>query len=171
MKLPFLRKPAHDDLPLVVAMTGVRLGDRVIFAGTASSLLIPLAARTGLSGQLLTIGSDTAELTRRAERAGHLVDGAGAPPADGSYDLAVVETSGDWTQMLAPLLAAVRPGGRIVIVIGRQAEGALALLKPAHRTGPAPAEVVALLERSGWHRARSIGSREGLDFVEAVRTA
>ena len=42
MKLGFLRKPARDESPLIVSMTGVRLGDRAIFAG--SSLPLPRSA-------------------------------------------------------------------------------------------------------------------------------
>jgi len=30
MKLGFLRKPGREEAPLVVSMTGVRLGDRVV---------------------------------------------------------------------------------------------------------------------------------------------
>ena len=170
MKLGFLRKPAREGAPLVVSMTGVRLGDRVIFAGTNPALLMPLAARTGLSGQLLTVGADAAGLKARAEREGHLVEAATEPPADGSYDVAVVETSGDWVSVIAPLVAAVRPAGRIVVVIGTPAQGPLAFLKASAASGPEPALVVESLEQAGWHRARGIGGRDGLAFVEAMRT-
>ena len=170
MKLGFLRKPAHDALPLVVSMTGVRLGDRVIFVGANLSLLTPLAARTGLSGQVLCVSPDAARIQERAEREGHLVEAATEPAADGSYDVAVVEASGEWAHALAPLVAGVRPGGRIVVILGAPAPGALAFLKPAPRKGPDQATVVASLEAAGWHRARAIGGRDGLEFVEAVRT-
>jgi hypothetical protein len=169
MKLGFLRKPAREEAPLVVSMTGVRLGDRVVFAGTNLALLMPLAARTGLTGQVLAVGADAAGLKARAEREGHLVEAATELPADGSYDVAVVETSGDWASLIAPLVAAVRPAGRIVVVIGVPVQGPLAFLKASAR-GPEPALVVESLERAGWHRARSIGGRDGLAFVEAVRT-
>lgn len=170
MKLGFLRKPAHESEPLVVSMTGVRLGDRAIFAGTNAALLMPIAARTGLSGQLLAVSGNAADLKARAEREGHLVESAAAPPTDGSYDLAIVEAAGDWATTLAPLLAAVRPGGRIVVVIGAQPQGPLAFLKSSASSRQGPAAVVESLERAGWHRARSIGGRDGLEFVEAVRT-
>ena len=84
MKLGFLRKPARNESPLVVSMTGVRLGDRAIFAGSSLPLVMPLAARTGLSGQLLAIGAHAADLKARAERDGHLVESADVPPSDGS---------------------------------------------------------------------------------------
>ena len=56
MRLPFLRKAATGDEPLVVSMTGARLGDTVVFAGQSASLVLPLAARTGLSGRCLVVG-------------------------------------------------------------------------------------------------------------------
>lgn len=170
MKLGFLRKPGREEAPLVVSMTGVRLGDRVVFAGTNPALLTPLAARTGLSGQVLAVGADAAGLKARAEREGHLVEAATEPPADASYDVAVVETSGDWASMIAPLVAAVRPAGRIVVVIGAPVQGPLAFLKASAARGPEAALVVESLERAGWRRVRSIGGRDGLAFVEAMRT-
>ena len=170
MKLGFLRKPTREESPLVVSMTGVRLGDRAIFAGSSLALLTPLAARTGLSGQVLAIGASAADLKARAERDGHLVEVAEVPPSDGSYDLAIVEASGDWASRLTPLLSAVRAGGRIVVVIGAQAQGPLAFLKSSGSRGPELAVIVDGLERAGWQRARSIGGRDGLQFVEAVRS-
>jgi hypothetical protein len=169
MKLGFLRKPAREEAPLVVSMTGVRLGDRVVFAGTNPALLMPLAARAGLSGQVLAVGADAAGLKARAEREGYLVEAATEPPADGSYDVAVVET-GDWSSLIAPLIVAVRPAGRIVVVIGAPVQGPLAFLKASAARGPEPTLIVESLERAGWHRARSIGGRDGLAFVEAMRT-
>ena len=60
MRLPFLRKAASSDEPLVVSMSGARLGDTVVFAGQSASLALPLAARTGLSGRCLVVGSPDA---------------------------------------------------------------------------------------------------------------
>jgi hypothetical protein len=169
MKLGFLRKPAREESPLVVSMTGVRLGDRAIFAGSNIDLLVPLAARTGLSGQLLAVGPHAAGLKTGAEREGHLVESSDDPPADGTYDVAIVEALGDWIALVASLLHAVRSGGRIVVVIGAKAQGAFAFLKPTGQSGPEVATVVQALEQAGWQRARGIGGRDGLEFVEAVR--
>ena len=119
---------------------------------------------------MLAVGADAAGLKARAEREGHLVEAATEPPADGSYDVAVVETSGDWASVIAPLVAAVRPAGRIVVVIGTSVQGPLAFLKASAARSPEPALIVESLERAGWHRARSIGGRDGLTFVEAMRT-
>ncbi len=110
MKLPFLRTPQHQDEPTVVAMTGVRLGDKVHFWGARPALLLPLAARSGLSGQVTVISPDAADLVSAAEREGLLVDSASAPLPDAGYDLAVVHTEGAWTSTLEPLLDATRAG-------------------------------------------------------------
>ncbi len=171
MKLGFLRKAAREESPLIVSMTGIRLGDRAIFAGSSLALLTPLATRTGLSGQVLAIGANAADLKVRAERDGHLVEVADVPPSDGSYDLAIVEASGDWVSTLTALVPAIRAGGRIVVVIGAHAQGPLAFLKSSGSREPEPAAVVDRLGRAGWQRARSIGGRDGLEFVEAVRTS
>src|SRR6187551_3972905 len=82
MKLPFLRTAQHQDEPTVVAMTGVRRGDKVHFWGALPALLLPLAARSGLSGQVTVISPDAAELVSAAEREGLLVDSAPTPLPD-----------------------------------------------------------------------------------------
>ena len=78
MRLPFLRKSATGDEPLVVSMTGVRLGDSVVFSGRSIALVLPLAARAGLSGRCLIVGSPdaTAALETTATREGLLVETA-----------------------------------------------------------------------------------------------
>ena len=122
MKLPFLRTPQHQDEPTVVAMTGVRRGDKVHFWGAPPALLLPLAARSGLSGQVTVISPDAAELVSAAEREGLLVD-SGAPLPDAGYDLAVVHTDGAWMSTLGPLLDATRIAGRLTVIAGIRRPG------------------------------------------------
>ena len=109
----FLRTPRPDDAD-GRGDDGRRLGDKVHFWGALPALLLPLAARSGLSGQVPAISAERRGPVSAAEREGLLVDSAGAPLPDAGYDLAVVEASGAWTSTLAPLLAATRAGGRIV---------------------------------------------------------
>jgi hypothetical protein len=170
-KLPFVRKPERGE-PLVVTMTGVRLGDKVIFAGSDPTLLMPLAARVGLSGQLLVVSAEGQTLRQRAEREGLLVEAASAPPADGTFDLAVIEASGAWQEGLGTLAAAVRPAGRAVVIAGGQAQGLLARLggRAGRPEGPDAATIIHELVLAGWTRARSVGEGQGLRFVEAVRS-
>ena len=85
MKLPFLRSPQHRDEPTVVAMTGVRLGDKLHFWGNAPALLLPLATRSGLSGQVTVISPDSAALISAAEREGLLAEAATTPIPDAQW--------------------------------------------------------------------------------------
>jgi hypothetical protein len=170
MKLPFLRTPQHQDEPTVVAMTGVRRGDKVHFWGALPALLLPLAARSGLSGQVTVISPDAAGLLSAAEREGLLVDSASAPLPDAGYDLAVVHADGAWTSALGPLLAASRIAGRLIVIAGDPPAGLLGRLRgPAAVTGPGDADVVAAVSAAGWKRVRPIGERDGMRFFEGVR--
>ncbi len=168
MKLPFLRTPQHDEEPLVVAMTGARLGDSVVFAGRSPSLVLPLASRTGLSGRVVVLadGTDAAPLEHAAAKHGVLLEVAAAPPQGAGFDLAVVETVDGWREAAAQLRPSVRPGGRIVVIAGQQASGLSRWFRAAD-AGPQDTDVVAALERAGWQRVRPIGERDGLRFVEA----
>jgi hypothetical protein len=171
VKLPFLRK-TDPGVPLLVSMTGVRLGDKVVFAGSDPELLLPAAAKVGLSGQTLVVSPDGEALRRRAEREGVLVEVAEAPPPGGTFDLAIAQAEGAWTDGLSALAAAVRPGGRIVVISRRQAQGLLSRFGKASAgpDGPDSATVILELVRAGWTRGRSVGERDGLRFVEAVRS-
>ena len=168
MKLPFLRKAITGDVPLVVSMSGARLGDAVLFAGRSASLVLPLAARTGLSGRCVVVGQpeSTARLEAAATRAGLLIETAEQFPADRSFELAVVEATADWTAAGAGARKSVRDGGRIIIVAGSPREGLLARLsaKPPEISADA---IIETLSSQGWRRARPIGARDGLVFVEA----
>ena len=168
MRLPFLRRAATSDEPLVVSMSGARLGDAVAFAGHSASLVLPLAARTGLSGRCLVVGSPdhTGTLEAVAARDGLLVEAADRFPADRSFELAVVEAVGEWAASAAAARDAVRGGGRIIVVTGATSRGLLARLMAP----PAEVSVDAIVEtltRQGWLRTRAIGGRGGLQFVEA----
>ena len=170
MKLPFLRTPQHEDEPTVVAMTGVRRGDKVHFWGALPALLLPLAARSGLSGQVTVISPDAAALVSAAEREGLLVDSAPAPLPDAGYDLAVVHTDGAWTSTLGPLLDATRIAGRLTVIAGDPPAGLLGRLRGvAAATSPTDAEVIAAMTGAGWKRVRMIGERDGVRFIEGVR--
>jgi hypothetical protein len=169
MKLPFLRTPQRQDEPTVVAMTGVRRGDKVHFWGVVPALLLPLASRSGLSGQVTVISPDAAQLLSAAEREGLLVESASGPLPDAGYDLAVVHTEGAWTSALGPLLAASRTAGRLIVIAGDPPAGLLGRLRGAAATGPTDADMIAAMSGAGWKRVRAIGERDGMRFVEGVR--
>jgi hypothetical protein len=164
-RLPFLRKPEHEE-PLVLAMTGVRLGDRVIFAGENLDLLLPLAARAGMSGEVVVVSREGPRLAAAAERHGLLVTTA-TLPASRPFDLAVVQVAAEWTGSLTPLLASVRAGGRVIVVDRSGPHGLLARLRRSPAGEESNTPIVQALARAGWSRARGIGRREGFTFVEA----
>src|SRR5262245_42749407 len=128
MRLPFLKKAAAGDEPLVVSMSGARLGDPVLFWGTTPTLALPLAARVGLSGRALVVGPSATAIEAMATREGILVETAADFPQDGSFDLAVVEAVDGWELASGAALPAVRPGGRIIVVAGAMRGGLRALL-------------------------------------------
>jgi len=166
MRLPFL-KPAASSEPLILAMSGIRLGDAVLFAGRSASHLLPLAGRVGLSGRCVVVGSPdvTGPLEATATREGVLVETTPMAPHDQSFDLAVVEAVGDWAADAAAIKSAVRAGGRVLVVAGEARGGLLARLSA--RPSIAAGDIVGGLTRGGWARARAVGERDGLLFVEA----
>ncbi|MBK5297931.1 MAG: hypothetical protein JJE40_12305 [Vicinamibacteria bacterium] len=168
MRLPFLRAAATRGEPLVVSMSGARLGDAVLFAGQSAALALPLAARTGLSGRCRVVGrpESTAALEAAATRDGLLIETADRFPTDRSFELAVVEAVGEWIAAAAGAREAVRGGGRIVVVARSARQGLLAWFSARSPEISAEA-IVDTLSSQGWQRTRPIGGRDGLQFVEA----
>ncbi len=169
MRLPFLRKSTTTGEPLIVAMTGVRLGEAVLFAGRSAGWAVTLAGRTGLSGRCLVFGppETTSPIEAAASREGVLVETASAAPDDRVFDLAVVEVGDGWDAAAGDALRAVRPGGRLIAVSGAPRTGLLARLSGSPAPAVAADVVVARLTQLGWERVRPIGERDGVSFVEA----
>jgi SAM-dependent methyltransferase len=169
MRLPFLRRSGTRDEPLIVAMTGVRLGEAVIFAGRSAGWAIPLATRTGLSGRCLVLGSPdvTAAIEAAASRAGVVVETATTAPRERVFDLAVVEIGPAWEAAAQDVLRAVRPGGRLVTVSAAPRSGLFGKLGGSPAPSVGTDAVVARLTRFGWDGVRSIGERDGVRFIEA----
>jgi hypothetical protein len=167
MKLPFLRKSEREE-PLVVSMTGVRLGDRLLYVGGIVALLEPLAARVGLSGQMTVVHEDAASLKAAAERDGLLIDAATGVPSEIPYDLAIVEARGDWQDAARRVLGAVRAGGRLIVIAGEPRTW-LGRLRGPSESAPADDEIVRVLEAAGWRSARAVGGRDDLRFVESFK--
>jgi hypothetical protein len=167
MKPPFLRKTEREE-PLVVSMTGARLGDRILYVGATADLFKPLAARVGLSGQTTVVAANADALKAVAERAGLLIDGTTAIPTAGGYDLVVVEARGTWVDAAKAGRQAVRPGGRL-IVIACEPRGWLGRLRASGERSPGDGEIERAVEAAGWTAARAIGGRDGFRFVEAFK--
>ena len=98
-------------------------GERVLEIGTGSGFMAALLA--GMAGQVVTLEIDAA-LARQAEenlcRAGITnarvihADGHAGRPADGPYDAIVL--SGSVAETPAALLPQLKPGGRLIAIVG-----------------------------------------------------
>lgn len=175
--------------PLVVGMTGVKLGDRFVQVGCANGgPLAAIAAKVGLSGHATAVVPDEASAARARKAAAHagvLVEVEVAPSTklpleDASVDVAIVDdmagafsamTDQDRGATVRELARVVRPGGRAMIIGAAPREGLAALLSRAPQ-GPsltASGDAARVLEADGFRAARTLGQREGLIFVEGIK--
>jgi ubiquinone/menaquinone biosynthesis C-methylase UbiE len=183
----FLKR--QDPYLLVVSMTGVKLGDRLLQVGCAhAGRLGAVAAKVGLSGRAVAVAPDDASAARArkgAAGAGVLVEVEVAPPTrlpveDAQFDLAVVDDTGglfgtmraeDRVASIRELARALRPGGR-VILMGAAPRGGLGSLLSRAQSGPpfaATGEALTAFEADGFKSVRLLAEREGLVFVEGVK--
>jgi hypothetical protein len=144
-----------------------------------------IAAKVGLSGRAVTIVSDqesAARAQRGAADAGALVDVHVAPPSklpveDGVFDLAVIDDTGGFfgTLRAEERIALVRETARVlkargrVIVISAVPRGGLGALFTRAQSGPS-LDPQPSLTADGFKFVRVLGEREGLKFVEGVKT-
>lgn len=180
---PFQRR--DDPYMLVVGMTGVKMGDRVVQIGCAhGGRMAAIASKVGLSGQATAIVPDEASAARArkaASQAGVLVDVEVAPPTrlpvgDAAFDLAVIDDTGGFVGAMRPedrvgtfreVLRALRPGGR-AIVIGAVPRGGFGALFTRAQSGPG-FDVPPALQAEGFKSVRKLAEREGLIFSEGIK--
>ena len=180
----FLRKPALERLP--VAMTGVRRGERALQLGIEDpSLVGAIAAKVGLSGHAAIVVRDehgAAKARSAAEKAGALVDvqvhATAALPYEGdSFDVVVLHAATGLAGAFHDAAGAatlreghrvLRTGGRLVIVEGGAAPGALAFLRSTPRL-PDSAGLVQALAAAGFRAARLLAEHEGYRFTEGLK--
>ena len=170
---------------LVVGMTGVKMGDRMLQIGCADGgALAAVAAKVGLSGRAVAVVPDIDAAVRAkkgAEQQGVLVEVEVAPPtelpiADTDFDLVIIDdaagrfAAADSTRQTATVREALRvlkPGGRVLAISALPATGVAAMLGRGV-TGP-PFDATPALEAGGCRFVRLLGEREGLRFVEGTK--
>jgi len=174
---------------LSIAMTGVRLGDRLLQIGCADpTLLGAISSKVGLSGRAcVSVAGDAmaSRASRGARRAGVLVEVeqteiGQSPFGDASFDLVVVDsTDGRLGSMsrtnrdacLSDAFRVLIPRGRIVIIEAGPRSGLAGLLRRPQVSAahPAAGDSVAALQGAGFRAVRRLAERDGLIFVEGTK--
>jgi len=174
---------------LVVGMSGVRMGDRLLHVGCAHGRrLAAVAAKVGLSGRaVVVVPDDQASMRARVGAAGegvlvdvHVAPTTKLPVEDAGFNVAVVDdTDGlfgtmraeDLRKAVREIARALDPGGRVVIVGASPRTGLGAIFSRAPIGPPfvSSGEAAKALSANGFRSARIIGEREGLAFVEAIK--
>lgn len=170
---------------LVVGMTGVKLGDRIVQIGCAhGGRLGAVAARVGLSGRAVAVAPDAVSAARArkgAEQQGVLLEVEIAPPTrlpieNDAFDLAIIDDTGgllaamsddDRAGTIRETLRILKPGGRLM-VIGAVPRRGLGALFTRAQAGSA-FEPQSSLETQGFKFIRILAEREGLRFTEAIK--
>jgi len=173
-----------DPFALVVGMTGVKMGDRLVQVGCADApRLAAIASKVGLSGRAAAVVGDQetgARVEKAASRAGVLVEVTVAPPTrvpveDAGFDLAIIDDTGTaFTQMtdaakgatVRETVRVLRPGGRVMVIgsTPRTGLGAALARQQAPSADPTPA-----LQANGYKTIRVLAERDGMIFYEAMK--
>lgn len=182
----WLKKSAPAE-PLAVAMSGIRLGQRLLVLGCSDPVLIAqLAQKTGLTGRSVAVDEDakrTAHAAVAVEREGALVETITAPwtmltlDAD-SFDvvvardvLATIDTHRR-AACVSEIHRVLRPGGRCVVIESAPRAGLGSLLqgRPGNAEYVSSGGAERALSNVGFRAVRTLAVREGLAFVEGVKS-
>jgi ubiquinone/menaquinone biosynthesis C-methylase UbiE len=177
----FRNAPRQD--PLIVSITGVQIGQRILgVVGGDARLFLDAAARVGITGSAYALATDAAAVARVQETAvkhGVLVEAGPIaiplPLPDASFDLALLDDRAPRTEalttsstLLVDVRRVLRPGGRIILAVSAPAS-ALAGLFGFTPKAPDVAALLRTLQGAGFIAARLLASREGVGYVEAAR--
>ena len=181
----FLRKSASTREPLPLAMSGVRMGERLVQIGLADTRLLTMfASKPGISGRSALVVRDDRDATRALSAAadeGLLIEVHVTrdrfPFDDDSFDVAVVHATdgslaaldpGSRLALFAECRRALRVGGRIIVIESGTREGIAAWFR-----SPAPAkdssDTLAALQGARFTAVRPLADREGYRFTEGLK--
>lgn len=181
--MPWFKKDSSE--PLTVAMTGIKLGNRVLIVGVSDTPLIAaLGIKAGLTGRTCIVDTSEREVTRAAavvEREGALVESAVSPLTalpyeSGAFDVVVLRdvlgpARPEERQAIAGQAERViRPGGRCLVIETSAKAGLGGLVSRSinaefHAGGGA----TPLLTSVGFAGVRTLAERAGLTFTEGVK--
>jgi ubiquinone/menaquinone biosynthesis C-methylase UbiE len=174
---------------LSIAMTGVRLGDRLLQIGCVDpTLLGAISAKVGLSGLACVAVRSTemaARAQRGAERAGVLIeieqtDFTKLPFPDASFDLVVIDSTDGMLGSMSPndrdacfreALRVLAGRGRVVVIESGSRPGFAGLLRrqPVNPSYQASGGSIAALTAARFRAVRSLVERDGLSFMEGTK--
>ena len=177
--MKWFRKSSVDALP--VAMSGVKLGDRLLVMGCSDPLLIAaLAGKVGLTGRACAVDANQEKANAArviAEREGALIESATAPEwvvpfGPGDFDVAVIrgafaETGQAVGTTISEAHRVLRPGGRCVVMAGDARRGLSSLVGSASAADDRA--IARALSAAGFVAVRTLAQREGMTFVEGVK--
>ena len=185
----FRLRRARGSLDLIVGMAGVRLGERLLQAGAGHPRAFAvLAGKSGLTGRACAVVDAPAAarpLEAAAAEEGVLVEvitaqGGLWPFEEGSFDVGLLDGNallaagpGERTQRTRDMLRAVRPGGRVLTILGddRAIAARLGFATTSAATVLRGRELAVGLEMVGFRPVRVLAAREGIVFVEGFRPA
>jgi ubiquinone/menaquinone biosynthesis C-methylase UbiE len=168
--------------PLIVAMTAIRMGDRLLIVGCSDpSVVAQLAVKPGLTGRTCAVDEDpqhSVHAAAAAEKAGALVEAETAPLTalpygDESFDVVVVShllprlPADRRLSCLAEAARVLRGGGRCVVVQPGRRAGLTGLFRATPEM--ASADIETVMQSAGFRAVRTIAERDGLAFVEGGR--
>jgi ubiquinone/menaquinone biosynthesis C-methylase UbiE len=177
---------------LAVAMTGIRMGERVLWIGAREPAMFGAVAAkmgpVGVSGRVAAIVDDAegaGHLRQAAARAGILAEietgSAERLPFDGdSFDLAVLAGPVGLVEDLAPdaqmavfseARRVLRAGGRLIVIERFGSPRFLGLIPAADRPDVSGDRTESALQAAGFRPVRTLARREGLLFVEGLKRA
>jgi ubiquinone/menaquinone biosynthesis C-methylase UbiE len=176
-----LRKTEPGE-PLVLAMTAVRMGDRLLVIGCSEPKVVAqLATRPGLTGRACAVDAAAEHVAKAAEAAqneGALLEAETAPVsalpfAAADFDVVVISHAlpqlpeSDRAACLAEAARVLRAGGRCLVIQPGRRSGLASLFGGA--TAMTTDEVHRVMEGAGFRAVQTLAERQGLAFVEGAR--